>query len=72
MIATRKGENKGGSIAGIIIFLIGALIGFAGAGSFSDLNVWSSICLILAGLNLCSAIFSKKDKMPDTAASVKE
>lgn len=44
-VATRNG-GKGGNIALIILFGLGALIGFANAGRFSDLYIWSVWCLI--------------------------
>lgn len=44
-IATRKG-GKGGNIALIVLFAIGALVGFTMAGSFGDLKIWAGWCLI--------------------------
>ena len=44
-IATRNG-GKGGNIALIVLFGIGALLGYTLAGSFSDLNIWATLCLI--------------------------
>ena len=61
MIATRKTEKKGPSIACIIIFAFAALIGYALAGSFSDLKVWSTWCLIMAALNFIPLLSKKKD-----------
>lgn len=60
MIATRKSEKGGGSIAGMILYLIAALFGYATAGSYSDLKVWSTICLILALINLIALVKIKK------------
>ncbi len=60
MIATRKSTKKGGSIAGAIIFLFAALLGFANAGSYADLNVWAGLSLILGIINIISAITLKK------------
>lgn len=57
-IATRKSEGKGGNIALIVLFGIGSLVGFALAGSFSDLNIWAGWCLINAVLAVVS-IFKK-------------
>ncbi len=62
MITTRNSERKGGAIASIILFLLGALVGFANAGTYSDLNVWSTICVILAIINFIPIIWKKKDK----------
>ena len=44
-IATRNG-GKGGNIALIVLFGIGALFGYTLAGSFSDLNIWATWCLV--------------------------
>lgn len=60
MIATRKSDKKGGSVAAMILYLIAAFFGFVTAGSYSDLKVWSSICLILAVVNLIALIKVKK------------
>lgn len=44
-IVTRNG-GKGGNIALIILYGIGAFFGFALAGEYSDLNIWAFWCLI--------------------------
>lgn len=44
-IATRNG-GKGGNIALIVLFGIGALFGYTLAGSFSDLNIWATWFLV--------------------------
>ena len=62
MIDTRNSEKKGGIIANIILFSLGALVGFANAGTYSDLKVWSTICIILAIINSIPIIWKKKDK----------
>lgn len=59
-IASRKSSGKGGNIAIIILDGIAALIGFANAGSFGDLKVWSFWCLICAALAVVSIIKNKK------------
>lgn len=61
-IATRKG-TKGGNIALIVLFGLGALIGFTMAGSYSDLKIWASWCLINAILALVSIIKGNKTKV---------
>ena len=58
-IATRKG-GKGGNIALIVLFGIGALFGYVLAGSFSDLNIWATWCLINVVLAIVSLIKCKK------------
>lgn len=47
-IATRNAVKKGGNIALIVLFGIGALVGFTMAGSYSDLMIWAGWCLICA------------------------
>ncbi len=44
-IATKKG-GKGGNIALIVLFGIGALFGFSSGGKFEDLTIWAFWCLI--------------------------
>ena len=57
-IATRKG-GKGGNIALIVLFGIGALLGYGLAGSYSDLYIWAHWCLINALLAIVSLIKNK-------------
>ncbi len=57
MIAARR-SGKGGSIACIILFLIAFLLGKANAGSYTDLNIWAYLCLIIAIINMIS-LFGK-------------
>lgn len=59
-IATRNG-GKGGAVALLLMFGLGALIGFGGAGSYLDLNIWSGWCLICAVMAFLS-LFQKKKK----------
>lgn len=58
-IATRKG-SKGGNIAIIILYGIGALLGFTLAGSYTDLNIWAGWCLICVVLAIVSLIKGNK------------
>lgn len=60
MIATRKSEKKGGSIAALILYLLGALIGFATAGSYSDLKIWAVVALLIAVMNAAALLQLKK------------
>lgn len=56
-ICVRKG-GKGGNIALIVLYGIGALVGFLLAGNFSDLYIWSMwclVCAILAGVSLAKS-----------------
>ncbi len=58
-IVTRKG-SKGGNIALIILFGIGAITGFALAGSFADLTIWAAWCAVCAVLAIVSLVKSPK------------
>ncbi len=60
-IAVRKG-GKGGNIAVIVLYGIGALLGFMLAGSFSDLYIWASWCLICAALAVVALVMGNKPK----------
>lgn len=55
-ISTRKSEKKGGNIALIVLFGLGALVGFTLAGNFADLNIWAAWCLINAVVALAALL----------------
>lgn len=59
-IAARK--TRGGAIACVILYGLGALIGFANAGSYADLNIWSAFCVIVAVICLISIFTQKYEK----------
>lgn len=59
-IATRNG-GKGGNIAIIVLYGIGALLGFALAGSYADLYVWAGWCLICVILAIIALVKKRKD-----------
>jgi Ca2+/Na+ antiporter len=58
-IASRRG-SKGGNIALIVLFGLGALFGFTMAGSYKDLNIWAAWCLICVILAIISLVKGKK------------
>ena len=58
-ISTRKG-GRGGSIAVFVLYGLSALIGFANAGSFADLNIWAGWCAICAVIALFGIFKSPK------------
>ncbi len=60
-ICVRNSEKKGGNIAVIVLFGIAALLGFALAGSYSDLYIWSFWCLINAILAIVSIVKTNKE-----------
>lgn len=55
-VATRKSVGKGGDIALVVLFGIGAFLGILLAGSFGDLVIWGIWCLVNAVLALICAI----------------
>ena len=57
-ICARKG-GRGLNIALIVIFGIGAVVGFTMAGSFADLNIWAGWCLINVVLAVVSIVKQK-------------
>ena len=57
-IVTRNG-GKGGNIAIIVLYGIGALFGYSLAGSFADLTIWASWCLICVILAIVSLVKHK-------------
>ena len=59
-IATRKSAGNGGNIALLVLFGIGALIGFSLAGSFTDLKIWAGWCAVNAVLAVVSIVTRKK------------
>ena len=66
-VATRKSLKKGGSIAAMILFFVAAILGFANASSYADLNIWSAWCLVLGILNLIDwRSTPKNNKKEDT------
>lgn len=64
-IATRKSEGKGGNIALIVLFGLGAIVGFSLAGSYADLNIWAAWCLINAILAIIAMIKGNKAAKQD-------
>lgn len=59
-VATRNSKGKGGNIALIVLFGLGALLGFAMAGSFTDLNIWAAWCLINAVVAVIAMVRGNK------------
>ena len=62
MIASRGSEKRGGAIACMILFVLGAAVGAFGAGSYTDLNIWAVISLIFGIINLILVIRYGKKK----------
>ena len=51
-IVIHKSNSRGGNIALVVLFGMAALIGYTMHGSFSDLAIWATWCLINAILAL--------------------
>lgn len=66
MIATRSSKKRGGTIACLCLFLLAAAIGAMCAGSYSDLYIWSGLCLVLAVIQVIQLLRDrKKDKVTE-------
>lgn len=59
-IVTRKSTKNSGNTALIILFGLGALIGYANLGIYSDLLFWSTWALACAILAIVSFVKNKK------------
>lgn len=59
-VAIRNGK-RGGNIALVVLYGIGALTGFALAGNYSDLRIWAAWCLICAVLAVVAFIKTPKE-----------
>lgn len=53
-IATRNALGNGGNIAIIIIYGIAAVIGYLMAGSYADLVIWATWCIVCAVVSACA------------------
>lgn len=60
-VITRNSQAKGGDIAAGILCLIGAGIGFLGAGSYSDLKIWAVLCVVFAIVYFVDLLNNKKN-----------
>ena len=66
MIATRGSAGKGGSIAGLIIFVLAGILAVSNSAVYKDLTVWGILCFILAVVNFLSVLPKKKAaKLPE-------
>lgn len=54
-IVTRN-AGRGGGVATAIIYFLAAVVGFAGAGVYTDLNIWAAWCAICVVLAVIAAI----------------
>lgn len=59
-IVVRKSVKKGAHIALVIMYGLAAITGFTMAGSYEDLKIWATWCLICAILAVVAIFKSKK------------
>lgn len=59
-IVVRKSVRKGAHIALVIMYGLAAITGFTMAGSYEDLKIWATWCLICAILAVVAIFKSKK------------
>ncbi|SRR5690554_421295 len=57
-IVTRN-KGKGGPITAGIFYLVGGLLGITNVGSFADLQIWSILSILFAGVYIVGAIRQK-------------
>ncbi|WP_367397836.1 hypothetical protein [Clostridium bornimense] len=53
-------ESKGLTITAIVFYILGGILGFANAGTFSDLKIWAVIDLIFAACLLIQILKNGK------------
>lgn len=58
-VATRKSIGNGGNVALIVLFGLASLVGFATAGSYTDLNIWAFWCLVNVILAIVAMVKNK-------------
>lgn len=68
-ICTRK--SKGGGIVAGIFYLLGGLLGITNYGSFSDLAIWSVLCLVFGIVFILGSLRMKKAEKSDKTTEVK-
>lgn len=59
-VATRKSIKKGGPIANIILYAIGAIMAFANCAVYKDLIIWGVVCLCFAAVFVICLIKQKR------------
>ena len=55
-------NSKGGAIACVLLFCIAAIIGVTMYGVFTDLQIWSWYCILVAAINLISIATQFRDQ----------
>lgn len=70
-IVSRKTKGKGGNIALIILFGLGALLGYTNSGNFADLAIWGTWCAINV-ITAIVALCTTKKEVPEVTEETKE
>ncbi|NLD10292.1 hypothetical protein [Aminicella lysinilytica] len=58
-IVTRNG-GKGGAFTAAGFYIFGALLGYANAGSYSDLYIWSTVSLVFGVVFIIGTLISQR------------
>lgn len=61
-IVTRKSSVCGGAFTSAGFYIVAGLVGFAGAGSYADLTIWSVLSLAFGVIFIIAGILVKKQK----------
>ena len=64
-VATNKRMGKGSSIAIMILCFMAALLGFVGAGNYTDLQLWAAWCAICGVMAIVCMVRGKKIQKTD-------
>lgn len=64
-IVTRNSQQNGGSIACMILYLIGSVLGFIMAGSYSDLKIWAGYAGLCGIIHLISILLPASEREVD-------
>lgn len=60
-VVTRNRSGGGAFTAGGI-YLLGAIVGFASAGSYTDLNIWAGLCVAFGLAFIIGTVIERKKK----------
>lgn len=60
IIALISKYSKGMTITSIVFYVLGGILGLANVGSFKDLQIWSILSLIFAGLLIIHIVRNKE------------
>ena len=66
-VVTRS--SKGGGITAGVFYLLGGLIGISNSGSYSDLVIWSWLCIIFGAVFIIGSVRMKKKEEPVTSSN---